>query len=128
MCWEVNIVIKLQDDTETRRAEFSDLPDFGDFICEGDFPNYSISNGFCGCSAVAENDLGVDPSVENIIKFFMGYQNVKRVEIEWHWFDDIPKINNEIKISLSDFLSKNRASSLKANTRYRITDYLKYKR
>ena len=128
MCWEVNIKIKLQNDTEARRADFSVLPDFGDLICEGDFPNYSISNGYCGCSAVADNDLGIDSSVENIIEFFMRHQNVKRVEIEWHWFDDCPKINNEVKISLSDFLTRNRASSLKSSTRYRITDYSKYKR
>ena len=128
MCWEVNITINLQNDTESRRADFSVLPDFGDLICEGDFPNYSISNGYCGCCSVADDGLGIEPSAENIIEFFMQHQNVKRIKIEWHWFDDSPKINNEVKVSLSNFMTRNRALSLKPNTVYIITNYKKYKR
>ena len=124
MCWNTNIHVVLQRDTPTARATLTQPAGNSLLVLEGDYPDYWVTNGVCGCTSVIEphGKALPDPTMA-YVRHFLDLPVVKRVELHWWWGDlrNRPAAGED-RLSLAEFEARNAAGGLAPGVTYRISN------
>ncbi len=129
MCDCIELTVKLREDAGT---DFLALPvqsayrlpnGEGTLWCVGEFPNYSITNGCCGCGSIDGSEDGPARLVPlRFVGYFLSIFPVGSVALLWWWGDDSnkPRHPPSRRVPWSEFVQLNDERRLDNRVLYEI--------
>ena len=129
MCYNVELTVKLNDNAGTDSLALPvqsayHLPNAkGTLWCAGEFPNYYLTNGSCGCGSIDGPPEGPGRlTAHQFVSYFLWIFPVRSVELLW-WYGnhtEKPSVPTRRRLKWSEFVHLNDVKCLDSGVLYEI--------
>jgi hypothetical protein len=124
MCWQIDIKVNLQKDTEANRLAIQSL-NLPAIQIKGEHPLYSMQRNGCACDLVKEKGLQIE-GLSEAVMHYLSQPLVKSVEVRGYWISDKSESPDLVKIELEEFNHQLSGMRLEPDVVYRVYKARRY--